>query len=205
MGRNYTIPVEELIFFLKTSGQPIPESIGGKGLRGPYFRSMQKCWQLLKKSEHAKDCQECTVFNNELEVCFTGKETSTFGCKNGCHECEYYLEVYHSRIQFIHQIAFPAAVYKDMFFWGSNEMWAELCGVKINEMVGMGIEQFYHPDSLGMVISNNNKRSLKDPSSPRTDVVYIRTASAEKQKLSITHYALNEPVKAWLLLAESMT
>jgi len=205
MGRNYSIPVEEIILFLKNTGQRIPDVLGGKGLRGPFFRSVQPCWQFLKKSEHAKDCHSCAVFNNALELCFTAKEASTFGCKNGCHECEFYLEMYHSRIQFIHQIAFPAAVYRDMFFWGSNTHWAELCGTTLKEMVGMGIEQIYHPESLPSVISNKTKRALKDPSAPRKESVYIRTGTPEKQRLSITHYLLNEPAGAWLLLAESET
>ncbi len=202
VGRNYTIPVEDLLFFLKSTGQPIPEALGGQGLKGPYFRSMQYCWQFLRKSDHAQDCQDCAVFKSNVDICFTGKEASTFGCKNGCHECEYYLEVYHARIQFIHQLTDPAAVYKDLFFWGVNEAWAGLCGLKPREMVGMGIEQFYHPDSLGTVISNNNKRTLKDPSALRVEDVFVRCAETEKRRLKIAHYLLSEPAGAWLLLAE---
>ncbi|MBW1777788.1 MAG: helix-turn-helix domain-containing protein [Deltaproteobacteria bacterium] len=202
VGRNYAIPVEELALFLKSTGQPVPTALGGKALRGPFFRSMQKCWEFLKRTDHAEDFRDCAIFKNELEPCFTGKEASTFGCKNSCHECQYYLEVYHSRIQFIYQIAYPAAVGKDLFFWGVNDEWARLCGTAPKEMVGKGIEQVYHPDSLGMVISNHKKRALKEPFAPRTETVYIRTADLRKKKLSVAHYLLNEPAGAWLLLAE---
>ena len=72
------------------------------------------------------------------------------------------------------------------------------------KMVGMGIEQIYHPDSLGMVISNNNKRALKDPCAPLTELVYFQAVDGQKRKLSVAHYLLNEPAGTWLLVAETM-
>ncbi len=35
MGRNYAIPVEDLLHFLKSSGQPIPPELGNGGSIGP--------------------------------------------------------------------------------------------------------------------------------------------------------------------------
>ncbi|PIP35212.1 MAG: hypothetical protein COS92_08475 [Desulfobacterales bacterium CG07_land_8_20_14_0_80_52_14] len=204
IGRNYAVPIDELVFFLKSTGQQIPKILEGKALRGPFFRSVQRCWEFSGKSDPRVDCRECAIFQNAVEICFTGREASTCLFGNKCHSCRYYWEIYHARIQFIYQIAHPAAVYKDMFFWGANENWAELCGLEPMKMVGMGIEQIYHPDSLGMVISNNNKRALKDPSAPRTEVVYIQAADGQKRKLGVAHYLLNEPAGAWLLVAEPM-
>jgi excisionase family DNA binding protein len=202
VGKNYQIPVEELIYFLKSTGQNIPKEISSEKSRGPYFRNIQRCYQFFKKKDHGKDCEECIVYKNDLELCFTGKEASLFGCRNGCDECQYFIDTYYGRIQFIHQISHPAAVYKGLFFWSGNKPWAELCEVDEKDMVGLGIENIYHPESLGMVIANQNKRILRDPSVPNEDIVYIRSRSNEKLKIKVANYLLNEPAGTWLLLAE---
>jgi len=203
VGRKYSIPIDELIFFLKSTGQKIPEEIATEGLSGPYFRAVQSCWQYFKDKDHGKNCQDCIVYKNNLDVCFTGKETSSFECKNDCDQCQFYLDTYYSRIQFIHQIDLPSAVYKGLFFWGGNKKWTNLCGVNERDMVGMLIENIYHQDSLRAVISNNNKRELRDPSVPMSETVFIRGAITTKQKVIFGHYPLTEPYGTWLLIAES--
>jgi excisionase family DNA binding protein len=202
IGKKYTIPVEELIFFLKSSGQNIPEALGGKNLRGPFFKTINNCWDYFQNETTDRDCKNCTVFKNQLGVCFIGKASSALQCGGLCDGCEYYQETYFSRIQFIHQIDFPAAVCKDLYFWGGNSWWAKLCEVQEKDLVGMGIEKICHPDSLEKVISNNKKRALGDHSVPRTDCIYLKNSKYDKIKVQIAIYPLKEPFGAWLLLAE---
>ncbi|MEW5909134.1 MAG: helix-turn-helix domain-containing protein [Thermodesulfobacteriota bacterium] len=204
VGKNYQIPVDELIYFLKSTGQKVPKELASENLKGPYFRRIQRCYQFFEKQDHGKDCGKCTVYKNELEHCFTGKEASHFACRNGCDECQYFLEYYYNRIQFIHQIASPAAVCKDLFFWSANRKWAELCQKEEKEMVGVGIENIYHADSLRTVISNQKKRMLGDQNVSSEDIVYIRNHLNGRRQVKVANHLLNEPSGAWLLLAETV-
>lgn len=203
VGRNYSIPVEELVFFLQTTGQKIPAELGGNQLVGPSFRSMRHCWRYFQDKLNNPTCQQCTVFQNRLQVCFTGKESNALVRKGQCHQCGYYREVFYPRIQFIEQIEFPAAVYRDLYLWGGNNKWSELTGLAPSELVGLGIEKICHPTSLGEFISNNKKRSLGDPQAPRFEDLNIRHAIRGRVPVRIAVYPLSEPTGTWLMLAET--
>ena len=202
VGRNYSIPVEELVFFLKSTGQRIPEQLGEHILKGPNFRPIQNCWHYFQGRVSKKDCENCTVYKNRLKVCFTGKDSHLLVCNGTCHKCQYYLDTYYCRIEFIHQLDFPAAVYKDLYFWGGNAKWAALCGVSEGDLVGMGIENVYHPDSLARMISDNKKRALGNPQAPRFGEIYIKHPKHGKLKVRIAVYPLLEPTDTWLLLGD---
>jgi excisionase family DNA binding protein len=203
VGRNYAIPVEELIFFLKSTGQYIPEELKSREISGPIFRTIPNCWQYFRDRVLAKACENCTVYKKQLNVCFIGRESSALHCNGQCDSCEYYHEVYSPRIEFIHQIDFPAAIYKDLYFWGGNKQWAEICEIKVEDLIGMGIEKVYHPDSLETIISNNKKRELGDPLAPRIDRIFLKSSKFGRREVMISVYPLLEPSGSWLLLAES--
>ncbi|MGD2270502.1 MAG: excisionase family DNA-binding protein [Desulfobacterales bacterium] len=203
VGRNYAIPVEELIFLLKSTRQNIPEELKSRETTGPIFRSIPNCWQYFEDKVFPKECENCTVFKKQLNVCFIGKESSALHCNGQCVRCEYYHEVYRPRIEFIHQIDFPAAIYKDLYFWAGNKRWAEICEVKVEDLTGMGIEKVYHPDSLETIISNNKKRELGDPLAPRIDRIFLKSSKFGRREVMISVYPLLEPSGSWLLLAES--
>ena len=202
VGRNYRIPVEELLFFLKSTGQIIPDELAGEKLTGPYFRTIQNCWEYFNKKTGTKNCEHCTVFKNQLDVCFIGRESSTMNELATCNECEYYKDTYYTRIEFIHQLDFPATIYKDLYFWGANKKWAEMCEVKERDLVGMGLEKVIHPDSLETVISNNKRRALGDPMAPRTTQLFLKNSKLDKLEVKIAVYPLTEPAGTWLMLAE---
>jgi excisionase family DNA binding protein len=202
-GKNYSIPREELLFFLKSTGRNIPDDLAGGDFRGPCFRAIQNCWDYWKDSHHGLNCKDCTVFANKVEVCFTAKEISSSNCPGSCHECRYYTEIYLPRIQFVHQIDLPAAVYKGFELLGGNRGWAELCEVEEKDLPGMGIEQGVHPDSIGTVISSVKRRALGDPSVPRTYSIFLRSSQNVRISVRISVYPLSEPAGSYLILAES--
>ena len=72
-----------------------------------------------------------------------------------CHECQYFGEYYGPRVVFIYHIDKPAAVYKGLYLWSGNQAWADLCDIEVNKLIGFGIEEFVHPDSLRMAIGYN--------------------------------------------------
>jgi hypothetical protein len=111
--------------------------------------------------------------------------------------------VFYPRIQFIQQIAFPAAVYKDLYLWAGNTKWSELTGLSEAELVGLGIEKICHPASLGEFISNDKKRCLGNPQAPRIEDLYFRHTQLGRMRIRIGVYPLSEPSGAWLLLGEA--
>ena len=202
-GRNYSIPAPELIFFLKSTGREIPDQLAAGADLAPHFRTIQKCWDYFQSGNHLNGCRECAVFKNQLEACFVGKDSSATFCQGQCGECRYFQETYLPRIQLVHQMDMPAAVYKDFYFWGGNELWARVVGRVEKDLIGLGIENVFHQDSLGVVMASFKKRALGDPSVPRTDRVYVMHARHTKVALTISAYPLAEPAGAWLLLGET--
>lgn len=201
-GRNYSIPREELLFFLKSTGRNIADDLSAGDFGSPYFRAVQNCWQYIKDSPHGLNCKDCTVFVNQLEVCFTAREACPLNSPRSCHECRYYKEIYLPRIQFVHQIDLPAAVYKGFEVWGGNKGWAELCEVEEKDLPGIGIERIVHPDSIEKVISIVKQRAFGNPSVPRTYSIFLRSSQNVRLKVQISAYPLSEPAGSFLVLAE---
>ncbi|MFC1892019.1 helix-turn-helix domain-containing protein [Thermodesulfobacteriota bacterium] len=203
VGRNYSIPKENLVFFLKSSGQNIPDELGADQISAN-FPTFKNCWDYFESDENHRECEKCVVFKNQMKTCFIGRDCSELRCEQECHSCPYYQRIYYPRLQFVEQIDSPAAVCKDFHFWKANKAWEDLCEALPNSMIGMGIENFYHPDSLGAVISNNKKREMNDPWAPRVDRVFLQTRSYKKLSVQIFVYPLFEPSGAWLLIANPL-
>ena len=204
VGRKYSIPVEDLLFFLKSTGQEIPTELIDGNLRSPCFRTAQNCWQHWRKRGFEETCEGCIVFKNQLNVCFIAKWQDSKKCVKVCDECQYYLETYLPKIQFIHQIDLAAAVYKDLYFWGGNEKFAQLCEVPEKDLVGMGIERVIHPDSMETVIYNAKKRALGDPKVPRVYDIFLKNKQNGKLKVRVGVYPLRKPSGAFFGLVEPM-
>jgi excisionase family DNA binding protein len=201
-ARNYSIPASELIYFLKSTGREIPAELTTEKSLAPLFRSIQNCWDYFQSSNHLNGCRECAVYKNNLEVCFAGKDSSATVCQGECGECRYFQETFLPRVQLVHQLNMPAAVYKDFYFWCGNKPWSLAMGQAEKDLIGLGIENVFHPDSLGAVMASFKKRALGDPSVPRTDKVYVLNAQHEKVAMTLSAYPLVEPFGAWLLLGE---
>ncbi|MBI9085931.1 MAG: helix-turn-helix domain-containing protein [Desulfobacterales bacterium] len=206
VGRNYTVPVEELIFFLKKTNAPIPPELAEDQTSGPCFRSFQNCWQYHAGTEHGRQCSGCIVHKNRLDACFTARDGGGLGCPEAtCNQCLYHQETYMARIQFIQQIELPAAIYRGLYFWGANRHWAALCGRSEPELIGLGIEHVFHSQSLEAVISDTKKRDLGDATVSRRFKVFLRSGDREKMAVRLGAYPLNEPEGTFLLLAEPDT
>ena len=119
-GNKYAIPVQDLLFFLQTSGQKIPEQLANENMKGPAVRSFQYCWQYYQDDPHGQNCLRCIAFKSKLNVCFSARNSGCIGCLGHCETCSYYLETYYPRLHFIHQFDIPAAVIKNLYFWAGN-------------------------------------------------------------------------------------
>ena len=201
IGRNYAITVDDLLFFLKNSGQQIPPELIEKSKK-LIFKSFQNCWQYWQGSDHGQKCYHCIVFKNQLEACFTAKNSELSGCLK-CEVCRYYQETFISRIQFVHQIEVPAAVFKDLYLWGGNSFFAQLCEYEAKDLIGLGIETIVHPNSLATVISAARKSALGDPAVPKSCRIYIKNSDIGQQQIYVSMYPLREPAGAFLVLGEA--
>jgi len=199
LGRNYTIPVDDFLFFLRNSGQKIPPELAQKNSSGPIFKSFQNCWQHWTGSEHGLKCRDCIAFRNQLQACFTVKDSGLLGCTE-CNTCRYYIETFLHRIQFVHQIDVPAAVFKDLYFWGGNALCAQLCDVGQKDLVGMGIEKIVHAASLPKVIEAVRKLAIGEPDFKEDCRIAIRNKHTGSREIRVCVYPLQEPPMAYLVL-----
>ena len=106
-----------------------------------------------------------------------------------------------SRIQFIHQFEFPAAVCKGLFFWGVNNFWSKICQVPQKDFPGTGIECVIDHESLEEVISLIKKLELGEPVQPANSI-YLKTENEGKFKVIVSFIPLNEPQGTFLMLAK---
>ena len=203
-GNKYMVSVDDLVLFLKSEGQLIPqvllERVGG--VYAQPFRPLKRCWEYWAGDPHGTECQSCSVFSCQINECFTTNDHHNHKCPASCHECRYFGEYYGPRLAFIHQIEKPAAVFKDLYLWSGNQAWADLCGIDISQLIGAGIEGFIHPDSLRMVISYNKRRRLGDPSVPERYKVFFSSKTGGKIKVYLSISPLIRPSGTWLAVAE---
>ncbi len=198
-GRNYSVPARELFLFLKSTGRDIPVELEGIRSSGPVFNTPVPCWNYWKGSEHGNECSRCVVLNHQPEICFTAKESSRLRCTTSCSECGYYEDIFLSRIEFIHQIDSPAAVFKGLFFWGVNSRWAETCGRRVEDFPGSGVEQVIAQESLAAFISAIKKSELGEPVQKAISVC-VKNEGLNRLNMKVSFYAMNEPSGAFLVL-----
>lgn len=202
VGKQYSISVEELVLYLKSKGQEIPDELAGMHAPYPDIMDFTNCWQYFRGTAHRHDCDHCIVFKKRVETCFTSRANVSLKCPTHCHDCTYYMETYLSKIQFIHQISSPAAISKGFCIWGGNRPWAKLCGVSEGDLPGIGIEQIFHRNSLEMVIAGIKKWILGDPSVNKSCKAFFKNDEKGNKGVHISVYGLNDPAEALLLLAE---
>ena len=198
-GRNYTIPVADLLFFLNSSGQKTPPELRPQNSIGPIFKSFQTCWHYWQGSDHGHGCGECIAFKNQLQSCFTVKDSGLLSCRD-CSTCRYYIETYLHRIQFVHQINVPAAVFKDLYLWGGNSLCADLCGVQQKDLVGMGLEKIIYSGSLPKVIEAVRKMAIGKPAVNEDCRILINNRLFGSRAIRVSVHPLQEPPKSYLVL-----
>lgn len=202
VGKQFSIPVEELLLYLKSKGQKIPDELAGVDSLSPGSGTFKNCWQYFKDVTDEHDCNNCFVFKKRVETCFTSRGTGSLECSTNCPDCKYYIETHLPRIQFIHQISSPAAISKDFYIWGGNKAWAELCEVGERDLPGMGIEQIFHPNSLEMIIAGIKKRILGHSSVANACSVFFKNNEKEKIAVQVSVYDLKDPREGLLILAD---
>ncbi len=93
----------------------------------------------------------------------------------------------------------PAAVVKELCLWNGNSLFADLCNLKAEDLIGMGIERIVHPESLGMLLANFKERDLGNLTVQEQYNIFLKN---EKQEVEMLIHPLREPVGASLLVLE---
>ncbi|MBN2124771.1 MAG: excisionase family DNA-binding protein [Deltaproteobacteria bacterium] len=201
-GNNYLIPVSELGRWLTYKGMDIPPLCRQDNQLAPVFKMNIPCWEYWKESPHGMRCNKCVVLKHQSEACFTTRKDYEVHCDTTCTACRYFREIYLPKIQFIHQIGLPAALYKGLHVWGINTEFSELTGITLGDALGIGIEHFFHEESLRVVISNIKKRALGNPETPKRYPVYLKGTHHDRIALVISVYPVREPPGAYLVLGQ---
>lgn len=201
-GKSYEVPVGELLFFLKSSGKKIPEGLAPSNSNQPYFRSFLMCWEYWRGSNSKHQCQFCPVFYNQLDACFTLAEGNVFCSSEKCADCQYYLDIYYPKLQFIEQLERPAIVAKDLYVWAVNRKQSEFFGLTPKEMLGMGIERMLDSASIEMVIAYAKRRRFDDSGVPSHFHAYLKGESNRRVKVYFSVAPLNQPMNAFLVIGD---
>lgn len=203
-GKKYLVSVQDLVLFLRSEGHPVPqillECIGGP--QSQPFRPLKRCWEYWASDPRGRKCQQCAVLRHRVDECFTARSNSNHPCVGHCHECEYYGEHYAPRVAFIHQLDRPAAVYRNLCIWSGNQAMADLFGVDVGGLIGAGIEEFVHPDSMRMVINYSKRRHQGDTSVPDRYQVFCTDRNGGKTRVELSISPLKRPSGTWLAIAE---
>lgn len=203
-GNKYMVFVDDLVLFLKSEGQPVPqillEQVGG--IYPLPFRPFKRCWEFWAKDPYGAKCQSCNVFKYQIDECFSARKNQTGQTPKNCHECQYFGEYYGPRVAFIHQIVRPAAVYKDLYLWSGNQAWADLCCVKTDQLIGAGIEELFCPDSLRMFINYEKRRQQRDPTVSDRFRVFFSDKRGEEIEVYLSVSPLIRPSATWLAVVE---
>ena len=101
----------------------------------------------------------------------------------------------------VHQIAIPAFIYKDFHFWGGNKDGAALCGLEVAEILGMGVEELIHRDSLEFILHEFRMLDLNELESSSTFPIYFKNQNQHKIRVEAIFSPLHDPEGAWLVLA----
>jgi excisionase family DNA binding protein len=200
-GKNYLINRDDLRYFLKSKSKIIPPELFKGKEQAPQFKPIKPCWEYWKDCARGQNCEDCAIVVNCLDVCFTTKESKAACCDGLCLECRYYQEFYLPRIQFIHQIEFPAAVFKDLYFWGGNFQWATLCQVSEGSIPGMGIEQLFHPESLALTISAIKLARLGNPF-PNSYSAFLKNRNHGSSEINLFLFPIKYMAGMFLLLGK---
>jgi len=203
-GKRFMVSIKDLIPFLQSEGYPVPISLldNAEGIYPRTLKPFKPCWGYWAKDPHGDGCRECMVFIRHFKACFTARHTPGQKCPIDCSECQYFYEHYAPVMSFIDQIQNPAAIYKDLYIWSGNRAWADLCGVNTKNLIGVGAEEFIHPESLKNIINYDKKIRMGSSSEVfRFDLIFS-TKNNKKIRTDLSISPLKSPDGTWLAVVE---
>jgi excisionase family DNA binding protein len=202
VGHNYAIPAGELIYYMKSTGQRVPKELLKLESDHRYFRPFYNCWEYQRGTAHGEHCKDCRVFEHQITPCFTARGSVGVGCGELCSECSFYNDIFSPRLQLVHQFHQPAAIIKNLDIWAGNQALADLCGLTVNDLIGVGIEQIVHNESLTFAISEFKRLGMNGLS--RAEEYSLKLKGKKKAiDVDLSVHPLTEPERSFILLGKT--
>ncbi|MGB5158246.1 helix-turn-helix domain-containing protein [Desulfobacterium sp. N47] len=203
-GKKHVVSINNLIAFLEAEDYPVPKSLTEfpDALYQQDLKLFKACWEYWSESHSENGCKSCSVFTNSLMVCFTARNNPGQKCRMDCSECKYFYDYHAPDMSFIHQISNPAAIYKDLYIWSANRAWADLCGVKTKNLIGAGIEEFIHSESLKNIMNYDKKLRMGNSSEVLRFNLSFISRNGNKIKTDLLASPLKKPDGTWLAVVE---
>ena len=107
-------------------------------------------------------------------------------------------------IYFIHQMPMPVAIFKDLYLWSGNKAWARLCGVDIDRLIGIGVEEIIHPESIRIIINFNKKIQRGNNNGFLKSPIYFENKNGRKIKANLSITSLKQPEGTCFAIAENV-
>ncbi|NLA75232.1 MAG: hypothetical protein GX846_07170 [Deltaproteobacteria bacterium] len=126
-------------------------------------------------------------------------------CNIECARCRYFYEHYTQYISFIHQMSMPVAIFRDMYIWSGNRAWADMCNVDPDILIGMGVEEIIHPESIRVIIDFNKRLQQGNSSMILKSQIRLESGNGKEIRVNLTITPLKQPERACFAVAENVS
>ena len=108
---------------------------------------------------------------------------------------------YWPSVQMVNFFEYPAGICKDFYLLGANRQFAQMCGLAEEQLVGLGMENIVHHDSIGELIGFLRAKALGDATSDAR-MFYLSNPNKDKIKAKLFVFPLKQITGSLVLLAE---
>lgn len=81
----------------------------------------------------------------------------------------------------------------------------KLIGIQKGDLVGLGVENIVHQESLRTVIQHSKKRALMDSKADILNTVFLKTKNRKRRGIKLSLFPLSDPRDSFLAVAEADT
>jgi excisionase family DNA binding protein len=189
-GRNYKIPADEIIRFLKASNLPIPEELK-TGYRG-YNRPQKYCWEYHSEQKDVSlhQCSTCIIKEAEILNCFIMRVDDyqdNIRCPIECSKCSYFLEKFANHFAIVKAFDEPAIICSNGAILAANQGFAMVTGLS-NEanVIGQDLSVFLSDACRTRFLAYRDKVRDNDPSRPEHVKVSIGDAKGNQKDVCLS-------------------
>ncbi len=178
LGRNYKIPIEEVLRFFKEYNFPIPEELkaGDKDRDRPEIC----CWEYYsrEKSSSPHQCDACLIKQASIRNCYIMRiddYQEKIKCMVECSKCNYFLEKFANYFAIVTAFDEPAVVCGDGTILAANRSFLRICEVTTDaDVIGQDFLDFLADSSKADFFAYRAKVKENNPLRPgEVNVTFI--------------------------------
>ena len=189
-GRNYKIPINEIIRFLKESNFPIPEELktGDKN----YDHHQKYCWEYHSEQNDISlhQCSACIIKEAEILNCFIMRVDDyqdNIKCPIECSKCSYFLEKFANHFAIVKAFDEPAIICSNGAILAVNQGFSMITGLS-NEanVIGQDLSDFLSDASRMHFLVYRDRVKNNDPARPEHVKVAIGDAKGNQHNVHLS-------------------